>query len=305
MSTPINTLSGFYQRSLSQLGGLRAQLEELQGQVATGRRFERSSQDPVAASRLRSLERADRLQAINTENADRVELDLGAASDEISGITNLLSRARELAIAAGNDTLDEGDYQAIATELEQLGEELLTRANGVSLAGESLFSGEVGGAAYIRDASGAVVYNGSTQTSSLTIADGVTLERGITGPEFLDFDDGSGPSDAFALIFGLAAALQGGVADPGAAARDAISGFDASLDSANRGQTILGARIAWVETLQQSQLDRSLARAEEQADVGGVELTEAIAQLQQTLTVLEATQASFGRLSSLSLFDAI
>ncbi len=306
MTAPINTQSGFYLRSLAQFDDLRSQLNALQTQIATGQKLERSSQDPAAASQLRGLARAERLERVFSENADRLELDLSAASDEITGMNNLLSRARELAIAAGNETLDDSGQAAIATELEELREELFARANGFTLGGESLFSGEAGGPAYARDASGVITYVGSPESGSLNVAAGAEIERGITGPEFLEFDAGSGPTDAFELLGGLVAALQGGVADPAAAAaRDAVAGFDAALDSSTRGQTILGTRLAWVDALQQTQLDRSVSRAEQQADVGGVELTDAIAQLQQTLTVLEASQASFGRLSSLTLFDAI
>lgn len=305
MTASINTQSGFYLRSLAQFDDLRSQLNALQTQIATGQKLERSSQDPAAASQLRGLARAERLERVFSENADRLELDLSAASDEITGMNNVLSRARELAIAAGNETLDDSGRAAIATELEELREELFARANGLTLGGESLFSGEAGGPAYARDASGVITYVGSPESGLLNVAAGAEIERGITGPEFLEFDAGSGPTDAFELLGGLVAALQGGVADPAAAARDAVAGFDAALDSSTRGQTILGTRLAWVDALQQTQLDRSVSRAEQQADVGGVELTDAIAQLQQTLTVLEASQASFGRLSSLTLFDAI
>ncbi len=305
MPAPINTQSGFYSRSISQFDGLRGQLNTLQSQIATGVRLERSSDDPAAASRLRSLAREDRLEQVFAENADLLELDVSAASDALTGINNLLIRARELALAAGNDTLGDPERAAIATEIEQLGEELFARANTTGLDGEALFAGESGGRAYARDAAGLVSYIGSAQSGSLFVGAGAEIERGLTGPEFLELDVGGGPTDAFALLGGLAAALQGGAADPAAAARDAVIGIDAALDSSTRGQTILGARLAWIESIQQAQSDRSFSRAEQQADVGGVELTDAIAQLQQTLTVLEASQASFARLSSLSLFNAI
>ncbi len=305
MPAPINTQSGFYSRSISQFDGLRGQLNTLQSQIATGVRLERSSDDPAAASRLRSLAREDRLEQVFAENADLLELDVSAASDALTGINNLLIRARELALAAGNDTLGDPERAAIATEIEQLGEELFARANTTGLDGEALFAGESGGRAYARDAAGLVSYIGSAQSGSLFVGAGAEIERGLTGPEFLELDVGGGPTDAFALLGGLAAALQGGAADPAAAARDALIGIDAALDSSTRGQTILGARLAWIESIQQAQSDRSFSRAEQQADVGGVELTDAIAQLQQTLTVLEASQASFARLSSLSLFNAI
>jgi len=46
-------------------------------------------------------------------------------------------------------------------------------------------------------------------------------------------------------------------------------------------------------------------RASEQTDVGSVDPTAAITQLQQIMTVLQASQASFVKLSGLSLFNVM
>lgn len=54
--------SAFYDRAGRQIGVLRAEAEKLQQQVGTGQRLTRSSDDPVAAARLRTLERAERLR---------------------------------------------------------------------------------------------------------------------------------------------------------------------------------------------------------------------------------------------------
>ncbi|MEL7445617.1 MAG: flagellar biosynthesis protein FlgL [Pseudomonadota bacterium] len=304
MSIVSNSTAAFYQRSLGQMSGLRSELERLQAQVATGERFDRSSDDPVAASRLRALARAERLDTVNGDNADRLSRDLEAASDQITGVSNLLIRAREIAINAGNDAIGDEARNAIATELEELGEELFNRANSNALSGEPLFAGEIGTSAYVRNPDGSASYAGTAVSGSLTVADGVSIERGVTGPQVFEFAVGGTPGDAFALIADLAVALRTGT-DPGAAARDTLAGFDAALESSNRSQTVVGARLAWIDSLQQNQIDREFLRAEEQAEVGGADLTESIAQLQQTLTVLEASQASFARLSSLSLFNAL
>jgi flagellar hook-associated protein 3 FlgL len=68
---------------------------------------------------------------------------------------------------------------------------------------------------------------------------------------------------------------------------------------------VIGVRIAWVETVQDRQIVTSQDRAQETADTGGVDLASTITQLQQMLTVLQASQASFVRLGQLSLFNTI
>lgn len=297
--------SGFFNRSIAQLGDLRATIASLQGQIATGQRLERSSQDPLAASQLRQLERARDLATIDRDNAAAVRSDLELVAEALDGSSALLIRARELALSAANDTLSAEQRAMIASELEEISKAVLTNANSVSIGGEPLFAGIAAGPAYQRDASGAVVYVGAPVSAQVRIGEGITIERSITGPQAFSFTDANGPNDVFAHLATLAAALRGAVADPGAAARDAIGGFDAAIDTLGRAQAVIGARLNWIDNIEQMHDARSQTRAAREQEIGGTELTETIARLQQTLTVLEASQASFARVSSLSLFDRI
>jgi len=99
MSFVSNATGAFYERSLGQLSDLRGSLEGLQNQISTGVRISRGSEDPAAASRLRTLARTERLSEVQSDNADKLARDLGEAGDEALGVANLLARARELAAA--------------------------------------------------------------------------------------------------------------------------------------------------------------------------------------------------------------
>ena len=68
---------------------------------------------------------------------------------------------------------------------------------------------------------------------------------------------------------------------------------------------MLGTRLAWVGVIQDDQLDRSLTVAEQQSDLGDTDLSDAIVRLHQPQVALEASQASFTRVSNLTLFNAL
>ena len=70
-------------------------------------------------------------------------------------------------------------------------------------------------------------------------------------------------------------------------------------------QTVVGTRLAWIDLVSERRTEAGELRAEQQAEVGGADLAETMTRLQQTMTVLEASQASFARLSSLTLFDLL
>ena len=107
------------------------------------------------------------------------------------------------------------------------------------------------------------------------------------------------------MVKALSDALKGGVPDPAQAARDALGPLDTGLETITTQQTVIGARLNWIDLNAERRVQMSEARADEEAQVGGTDLSLAVSQLQQTMTVLEASQASFARLSQLSLFNLL
>jgi flagellar hook-associated protein 3 FlgL len=70
-------------------------------------------------------------------------------------------------------------------------------------------------------------------------------------------------------------------------------------------QTVVGSRLAWIDITTERRINQGELRANEQSEVGSTDIASTVARLQQTMTVLEASQASFTRLSGLSLFSMI
>lgn len=293
--------AAFYARSTGDIASLRARAEGLQGDLARGERLTRSSQDPVAAARLRALSRADASASIDAEAASRASADLQLADDALTGFTDAIGRARELATQAASGTLNPDQRKAIGTELAQLNASLFDLANARDSAGHALFGGETAGSAYALDAAGNAAYVGTASAAMLDLGDGQSVTRGVTGPEFLN----SSATDLFATLKGLADALQGAVADPAAAARTALTTLDVGLATVTTAQTVVGARLNRIDLATTRAAQRGEARDIEQAAVGGTDIAATVTRLQETMTVLEASQAGFARLSALSLFDQI
>lgn len=296
-----SSTSAFYQRVHRDLSGLSARAQQLQTAIGTGERLTRGSDDPVAAARLRTLARAERLAGVDTALAERVRGDLEQTDSTLSAFAGQITRIRELAVQAANGVLNPGQRASIAAELDQLRGELVTLANTRDSLGQALFGGLGAGPAYVLDGAGNPVYAGTPSAGQIDLGDGQTLTRGITGPEFLDFAG----TDLFAVTRTLADALRGAAPDPAQAARDALGALDQGLDALTTAQTVTGTRLAWLDLAADQRTARAELRAEEQAATGGTDLTTAVMQLQQTMTVLEASQASFARFSQLSLFNLL
>ena len=300
-----NSTLAFYSRSTTQMSAIRREAETLQYRMSTGSRIERSSDDPVAASRLRGLDRTDRLAGIDAANATRAKDGLSLAADSLSATAEDISRMRELALWAANQTLSTQERTSIGQEVEQLRLTIFANLNAHDGAGQPLFAGETDGPAYQLDAAGNATYIGTPASGDIALGDGQSVTRGVTGPEFVNFTSGGTATDLFAVTKALSDALQGNSANPAAAAAGAVDQLDDALDALTRTQTIVGTRLAWIETIQDRQVAKSESRAVESDEIGGVDLASTVANLQQLLTVLEASQSSFARLSSLTLFSSI
>lgn len=300
-----NSTSAFYDRSILGMTDLRKQAEGLQQQLDRGNRLTRSSDDPVASSRLRMLSRVDAISNIDETNANRANSDLTLADTALSSFADYINRIKELALQAGNETLTDAQRASIGVEIEHLHGDLVGLANSRDSTGHALFGGETGGDAYTLDGSGNAIYIGTANAGDLPLGDGQSVTRSLTGPEFLNFDLNGTPTDLLAVVKSLATALQGGVADPAAAARDALAGLDAAHQAVTSSQTLVGARLSWIEVTTERRINLAEQRATEQSDIGGTDIAETIARLQQLSLVLQASQTSFAKLAQLSLFDQV
>lgn len=293
--------SAFYERATRQVGELRAQAEKLQQQMGTGERLSRSSDDPVAAARLRTLERSERLAEIDQRSSDLAATDLKMADDALGSIATLVIRAKELATQAANETLSDEQRAAIGGEIESLRQAVLQIANGRNSAGNALFGGQATGAAF-EETGTTVTYVGTAAKESVDLGDGQSVVPGLTGPEVFAFEARGAPTDLFAVLGDLATALKSG-GDPTAASGEALDGLTAGLDRITTAQTVVGARLGWIEVMDERRVATGELVAAEQKAIGGIDLAVTMTRIQEISTVLEFSQASFVRLSGLSLFN--
>ncbi len=305
--TTISTSTGaYFDKARTDMSSLRGQAETLQTQLSTTQKLSRSSDDPVAASRLRALSRQDALSQIDTTNANRASADLTLADGAMSDMADAIIHAQELATQAASSTLTADQRKAVATELDQVHATLLGLANTRDSGGNALFGGDATGDAYKLDASGKATYVGTGSSQDLPLGEGASVARSMTGPQFLSFTDKNGvQTDVLATVKALSDALRTGTAPTAAATADALANLQTGLDTLTTGQTVVGSRLAWVDLTAERRIDRNELRSTEQADLGATDIASTMARLQETLTVLEASQASFTKLSSLSLFDQL
>ncbi len=131
-----------YDVGIDTLARRQSDLNALQEQLTTGKRVNRASDDPAAAARaeraLASIGRSDTSQrAVDASKVliTQAESTLGDAGD-------LLQRARELMVSAGDPTYTDTDRAGMADELQQIRGQLLALANSGDGSGTFVFGGQ-------------------------------------------------------------------------------------------------------------------------------------------------------------------
>ncbi len=178
------THGNLYRQALGDIQGSLSQYSRLQAQVATGKRVNRPSDDPIAALRIIPLGNDIRNLKQFGENItlSREVLDTGAAS--LEDASSLMQRVRELTMQASNGTVSDSDRTSIGAEVEQLLNQLVGIANS-KRADRYLFAGTADNQEPFRmvtDGGGSrVVYQGNRQRIAVEVAPGLRSELNLPG----------------------------------------------------------------------------------------------------------------------------
>ncbi|MDE2302905.1 MAG: flagellar biosynthesis protein FlgL [Sphingomonadales bacterium] len=302
----MSTLStnAFYANALAGMNALQTQANTLQAQIATGNRIQQSSQDPAGAAELRSLQQQDALAAVDSANSNTARTGLNLADNALTSIVTIVQNIQTLTTQAASSTVSDSQRATIGTQIAAYQQNLVSLANSTDSAGHALFGGETGGPAYSLDASGNATYVGTANAAQLSLGPGLSVTTGVTGPQVFGFTSNGVSSDLLTLVKSLATALGSGSGSQGAA-QAALGQLSDGLAAVTTAQTVVGARLSWIDTTATLSTRIGTQRQTEEADIGSTDITTAVTRLQQVTTALQASQASFVKLAGLSLFNLI
>ena len=299
--------ASFYDSTIANMGALQSQANSLQAQISTGNKIQQSSDNPLVAAQMRSLQAADTLATADTANATAATASLNLADNTLSQFTTLVTQVKTLATQAANGTLTDSQRAAIGTQVAALYQNLVSLANTTDAGGHAIFAGQGAGPAYTVGAGGGATYAGTGSASQLSLGHGLSVTTGVTGPQALNFTVNGTPTDLLSVVQNLASGLQGNTAGttPQAAASASLAALGTGLTTLASAQTMVGAGLNWVSTSTTIQTQLAQSRAAQEASIGGTDIASAVAKLSQTTTVLQASQATFVKLANMSLFSLI
>lgn len=287
------------QRVLTDLASAKEQMAVTQGQISSGKRVEKPSDDPFAA-RQAVLQRAE-LEQLERQSRNVGEASdwLGATDAALQQITDVVHRVRELVVQAANTQTGTSGRQAIASEVTQLVNAVKDSAN--AKVGESyLFSGTAAGTQPYATATGDV-YQGDAGAVIRDIGPGVGVQVNTLGSQVLGSGQGAADNRLLHVLRDVLDHL--GSNDVNALGTTDLQRLDQNLANlssirATSGTTsarvdAAGERLADLQELVAGRLDAS----------EGIDLTEALIALNSQQSAYQASLKSASTLIQPSLLD--
>ena len=274
----INATGNRMTMEIRRQSGLAQQISDTQISVSTGRRIQRSSDDPVAAARVANIRQA---QADNVTWKGNLILGsaLAAQADGIlQSMSARLARAQELMVAGTSASVNASDRATIALELNGIAADLDGYAAATSSLGAALFAS--GAAPEIRFGSGAVFAPVPSRSDVFEMG-GVSLSQ---------------------IVRGAASAVTSG--DP-AQTGASLTALQSSVGHVADVAADVGVRAARIDRLRETLELNNVEFSAERSQLEDTDLSEAIARLNAQTLTLDAAQSSFARINRRSLFDIL
>ena len=267
-------------------------------QLATGRRILAPSEDPAASASVLDLAKVIDTTKQYQRNADAAESRLQVEEGTLGSMVDLLQRARVLMVQGANDSQNAATRNAIATEVREILDTMVSLANTKDGNGEYLFAGYKTGTVPITDdGAGTFSYNGDQGQRTLQIGPTRHVAVGDSGHDVFMNIPGAA-DDVFKVLYDMASELEANTPN---ASR--LNDIDAAMNTILNAQSRVGSRLNAVDS-QRGVNDSAVLQFEQtRASLEGLDMAQAVSDLNVQMTGLQAAQQSYVRVQGLSLFN--
>jgi len=302
----------FFDRAVSQMGERQASLSTIQAQLAEGKKIVKPSDEPDRAGailRIKSMvDRQERHQDALVAAKNRLQSEEAVLKNS----TGLITRIKELALTASNDSYDESNREVIAIEIDGMAEQLLSLANARDTQDNYLFGGsKVRVQPFQKNADGRIVYVGDETRFRIAVGDhrDLNLNRSGTnvfGPLARQTGDPEAPVTTAVSLFeslqDLTSAIRSGDHDQ---MNRGIGELDRMMNRLTFNISEVGTDLHVADMQTEVVEETQIQLKSVLSNVEDLDYAEAVTRMQKQMMSLEAAQRSFAQISQLNLFDYI
>jgi flagellar hook-associated protein 3 FlgL len=283
------------------------QLAKLMAQMASNKRIQLPSDDPIASVRLLRIQREEASLNQYTTNIANVSGNLSIQEANLVSTSDTMLNVRDLLLWAANGSNTSEDLGAIANELKSLEKTILSFANVRDEEGRYLFAGTLSDQPAVEFDTATETYSviGNNKHREAAVANGVLVTENVTAAEIF------GPGmDMLNDLHGLITMLEDpalDVTDPAVRAQidSSIAQLDLTHSKLLGAVTDLGGRQNTLELLGESNSQVNLANKKIEGELSTLDYAKASIDLNNYQLSLQATQKTYIKINGLSLFSLL
>ncbi|WP_409252011.1 flagellar hook-associated protein FlgL [Bacillus sp. SCS-153A] len=295
------TQSMLTSNSMRNLSSSYNRMGKLQDQLATGKKITRPSDDPVVA--MKGMFYRSNLTGIEQYKRNLSELYLWMENSEagIDQANQGLQRVRELTIQGKNDTLSPEDRQAVAREIEQIKQDLVSVAD-TQVAGRYIFHGTDVSKSPIADKGidnkqapqvAANLADPSIDNYQIEVSRGVSLKANVNPNNVFS-------QDMFNAVYNIQKALESG--DTSTLDTE-LQNLDKVMDQLSAERSELGARYNRLEMVDDRLLQQEITASRILSDNEDADIERVITDLKTQESVHRAALGVGARIIQPTLMD--
>lgn len=274
----INAVGNRMTREIARQQSLAEQLERTQIQISSGKKLQRMSDDPVAARRIATIGTTQASMTAWATNVNSASALQSQADGVMESVSSLMTRARELTLAAVSDTASPADRATIAAELGTIADELDALVATRDSNGEPVFAA---GPARVMRFDADLSFAPVPSAADVFVLGGNSLSTGIR--------------DAASAV----------AAGDKAAMNTSLGALAASISHVADQHAKIGLSGGRLDRIGDGLAARGITLTDERSVVEDTDLTVAIAQLNAQELTLNAAQAAFAKINRQTLFDLL
>ena len=298
-----------FERGSTQMSTVQSNLTQTQAKLAQGKQVINASDAPDQAASIQRLKSILNRQDSYQSSLNTVKNRLQGEESTLQSVSDLLVRAKEVAVQGANDTLNPGDRKALATEMQALRDQMLSLANTKDSNDNFLFAGSrVKQQAFAENSSGVPVYRGDQTRMNVRVGEqrSIPINRTGTGA-FVSVNRTD--TDGTAIGVGFFKVMDDLIAGLNNSKGADVSRGVGELDNLQLGVSLARAEVGTNLNVVDQQTsvieDMTLNLKTTLSSIEDLDYASAITKMNQQMLSLEAAQSSFAKVSKLSLFNFI
>jgi flagellar hook-associated protein 3 FlgL len=285
-----------FRDGLDAINHAAGQLARAREQVATGRRINVTSDDPLATRQ--AVNEHATLGAVDaySRSRDSAAARLAVADNVLSTMTEKLTAAIVSGTSAQGSTATAASRAAAAEQVRGLRDSLAADLN-TTFNGNYIFSGTASDRASYALVGGTWTYQGNADTTDIEVERGRLVSVSFNGQAIAQ---GSDAKDVLTALDDLAAAIEAG---DGAAMTSEIDALERAFDRTQRAIGSLGADSAGLDEARTRLAALRTAAETRRSSLEDANMAEAVTRLSQADTAYQAALAAVSTAERRSLLD--